>query len=108
MNPDNKIHYLLIYHLKKLGFILTCSAETWQKFEIFAFTVSPIFFSERQTIKSGRRPKDLNSLTLAWVGLVFCSPVADGCGTNDTWKKHIFSLWKLKFSTKNCNNSFHI
>ena len=29
-------------------------------------------------------PNPLNSRTLAWVGLVLCSPVALGCGTKET------------------------
>ncbi|KAI9588781.1 hypothetical protein GQX74_004626 [Glossina fuscipes] len=40
--------------------------------------------SERQTIKSGLKPKPRNSFTDAWVGFVFGSPVEDGDGTNET------------------------
>lgn len=37
--------------------------------------------------RSGDRPRPLSSLTLFWVGLVFCSPVVPGC-TEEEKKTH--------------------
>lgn len=56
----------------------TCSGLTWQKLEIFFLTSSMIGISLRHTMRSGLKPEPLNSLTLAWVGLVFDSPVDFG------------------------------
>lgn len=81
---------------------LTCSEGTSQKRDIFLLTASAKGVSLLQTTyknkkkllkqssnnplnlftKSGTSPKPLNSLTLACVGLVFCSPVDLGYKQN--------------------------
>lgn len=94
----------------------TRSGLTWQKLETFFFTSSPIGSSLRQTMRSGLRPEPRSSLTLAWVGLVFGSPVDLGCwfplsvsiypqhlsqltwGTRETWTQQ-----KLSVLTRNWN-----
>ena len=51
-------------------------------------------------------PRPRNSRTLAWVGLVLCSPVALGCGTKDTWMEQKFSRptrnwnWRKAYSSQ--------
>lgn len=58
--------------------MITCSGATWQKFDIFSFTVWLIGFSDRHNIKSGDKPRPLSSRTEDCVGLVLGSPVAFG------------------------------
>ena len=85
--------------------ILTWFTPTWQKFDIFSLTLSSTGFSLLQTMRSGEIPRPRNSLTLACVGFVLCSPVAFGWGTKDTWTEQKFSRPTRNWNWRNASTN---
>ncbi|OPX81467.1 MAG: hypothetical protein A4E50_00992 [Methanosaeta sp. PtaB.Bin087] len=69
----------------------TPSTGTSQKREIFDFVSSRRGVVHRTATMSGWRPRALISLTLCWVGFVFCSPSVV-VGARVTWTKAMFPI----------------
>ena len=76
-----------------------------REFDIFSLTLSSTGFSLLQTMRSGEIPRPRNSLTLACVGFVLCSPVAFGWGTKDTWTEQKFSRPTRNWNWRNASTN---